>query len=159
MAPPSDGCYRSPSWPSFLIKLNPNTLVSIHTLLPSQGSFWLTSIFHVDVCSDAAWQKLLTRCSENIRQNTRCLSGRRRRRPESSERLTNPDVESKLRQLPERCYVTAPWADGWTTVLHQRGNVTPPEWPLYVLKSAGCSDGETITSMPERVCESRGRDR
>lgn len=36
----------------------------------------------------------------------------------------------------------------------------PTEWPLYLLlKTAGCSDGETITSMPDRGCERRGRDR
>lgn len=65
------------------------------------------------VCSDAARQKLLTQRSENIGQNTESLSGRRRW-PESSEHLANPDVESKVRQLPERCYVTAPmgrWLD------------------------------------------------
>lgn len=30
------------------------------------------------------------------------------------------------------------------------GLVLPAEWPLDLLKTAGCSDGETITSMPER---------
>lgn len=35
------------------------------------------------------------------------------------------------------------------------GLVLPTEWPLYLLKTAGCSDGGTITSTLERGCERR----
>lgn len=60
----------------------------------------------LDVCSDAAQQKLLTQRSKNIGRDKERLSSQQPR-PESCKHLTNPDVKSKLHRLPERSYVTA----------------------------------------------------
>lgn len=59
----------------------------------------------LDVCSDAVQQKLLTQASENTGRNKERLSSQQPW-PESSEHLTNPDVKSKLHQLPKHAYVT-----------------------------------------------------
>lgn len=72
---------------------------------PSQGSFGPFPRSKRDVCSDAAQQRLLTQHSKNIRRNKGRLSSQQPR-PESSKQLTNPDVKSKLYQLPKHSYVT-----------------------------------------------------
>lgn len=99
----------------FLIKRNLKGLLSISTSPPSPTSFWLVSIFH---------SGCMFRCSTAETVDSVLWKHQAEHREpvwsKSSEHLANPDVESKL---PERRYVTVRGADGWTTVLHQRGNV------------------------------------
>lgn len=71
-----------------------------------QGRFGRSPWSTVDVYSDAVQLKLLTQASENTRRNKERLSSQQPW-PESSKHLTNPDVKSKLHQLPKHAYVTS----------------------------------------------------
>lgn len=127
-----------------------------------RGRFGWSPCSTLDVCSEAPQQKLLTQRSKNIGRNKERLSSQHPR-PESGKQLANPDVKSKLFQIPKHSYVTTSM-DRWAPI-------TAPhpcqiclwfytERPLYSVSAVDSrrGGGEKITRKQEGEVWERQRE-
>lgn len=122
----------------FMTEMKQKKAVQMDIFLPLSRAGLAGLHVPLDVCSDATQYKLLTQPSKNIRRNKERLSGQQPQ-PASSKHLTNPDVKSKLHQLPKQSYVTSLMGQRFCAWPYTGGLSPTPtrlkECPLHFVKT------------------------